>query len=283
MNQKIIVMQGIMGCGKTTKSKEIAKKDSNFVRVCRDDLREMRGEYWIPEQEKMISEWEDFLINSALNNGKSVVIDAMNLNDKTIAKWKQLAISKNINIEFKFINTSLLECIERDKNRERTIGAKIIKETYLKYEHFYKTKKLHQCPYLPKAIIVDIDGTLAQRNGRGPFEWHRVHEDLVKEEIANLVRLYADQGLTIIVFSGRDSVCRSETIKWLDNNSIPWNYLYMRKEDDCRKDSNVKKELFKNHIESNWFVELVIDDRKQVVDMWRELGLTCLQVDKGEF
>ena len=28
---------------------------------------------------------------------------------------------------------------------------------------------------------------------------------------------------------------------------------------------------------------IVLDDRKQVVDMWRSLGLTCLQVADGDF
>jgi predicted kinase len=283
MKQKIVVMQGIQGSGKSTHAKEIVNKDSNFVRVCRDDLREMRGKYWIPEQEKMISEWEDFLVKSALNNGKSVVIDAMNMYDKTIQKWKKIAKEYNAEIEFKFINTSLLECIERDKNRERTTGAKIIKETYLKYEHFYFTEKMKQDPDVPLAIIVDIDGTLAERNGRGPFEWNRVGEDLVKEEIATLVRIYKSHYFEVIVFSGRDSICRPETEKWLEEKEIYYDYLYMRKEGDNRKDFIIKKELFDEFVKDKFYVSVVIDDRKQVVDMWRDMGLTCLQVDKGEF
>ena len=30
-------------------------------------------------------------------------------------------------------------------------------------------------------------------------------------------------------------------------------------------------------------VEMVFDDRQKVVDMWREIGLTCMQVAPGNF
>jgi hypothetical protein len=58
----------------------------------------------------------------------------------------------------------------------------------------------------------------------------------------------------------------------------------MRAENDGRKDSIVKKELFEQHIVGKYYIDLVIDDRNQVVEMWRkDLGLTCLQVDYGDF
>ncbi len=34
---------------------------------------------------------------------------------------------------------------------------------------------------------------------------------------------------------------------------------------------------------SKLFIEYVLDDRTQVVDLWRSLGLTCLQVAYGDF
>jgi hypothetical protein len=38
-----------------------------------------------------------------------------------------------------------------------------------------------------------------------------------------------------------------------------------------------------NHIRPNYDVKYVIDDRDQVVDMWRSLGLRVLQVAPGNF
>ena len=57
----------------------------------------------------------------------------------------------------------------------------------------------------------------------------------------------------------------------------------MRKEGDHRRDSIVKKEIYDTLIKDEFDVEFVLDDRQQVVDMWREIGLKCLQVAEGNF
>ena len=57
----------------------------------------------------------------------------------------------------------------------------------------------------------------------------------------------------------------------------------MRKTGDNRKDSIIKEEIYRNLIEPNYNIEFVLDDRNQVVDMWRRIGLTCLQVADGNF
>ena|SRR5688500_15528169 len=134
------------------------------------------------------------------------------------------------------------------------------------------------------AIIVDIDGTLAKMNGRGPFDWDRVGEDKVNEPIRTLVNLYHMAGRHIIIFSGRDGCCKPQTTSWLVLNRIPFHDLYMREEGNNEKDAIIKRRLFDTHVKDNFIVEVVIDDRDQVVKMWREdLGLTCLQVAYGNF
>lgn len=53
---------------------------------------------------------------------------------------------------------------------------------------------------------------------------------------------------------------------------------------DNRKDSIVKRELYEKYIEGKYLIRFVLDDRNQMVDMWRnELGLKCLQVAEGNF
>lgn len=60
------------------------------------------------------------------------------------------------------------------------------------------------------------------------------------------------------------------------------NELLMRPKKDNRKDSVIKKELF-DKIKDKYNIQYVFDDRDQVVEMWRELGLTCLKVADGNF
>ena len=59
--------------------------------------------------------------------------------------------------------------------------------------------------------------------------------------------------------------------------------LHMRRAGDARKDSVVKRELFDAHVRDRYNVRRVYDDRNQVVDMWRSLGLACLAVAEGNF
>jgi hypothetical protein len=135
----------------------------------------------------------------------------------------------------------------------------------------------------PDAIICDIDGTLAHRKDRSPYDYSRVSEDRVDIDIRDLIFCMYDAGTTILLISAREDSCEEATKDWLENNLVPYKYLYMRKSGDFRKDSIVKQELFDEYIRNNYTVRFVLDDRDQVVKMWRDLGLKCLQVAEGAF
>jgi predicted kinase len=53
--QTLLILQGPPASGKSTWAKEFVKNNPWYIRVCRDDLRRMRGTYWIPGQEDMIT------------------------------------------------------------------------------------------------------------------------------------------------------------------------------------------------------------------------------------
>ena len=58
----------------------------------------------------------------------------------------------------------------------------------------------------------------------------------------------------------------------------------MRPENDNRKDCTVKKELYEKYINGNYYVDFVLDDRDQVVELYRnDIGLLVLQVAYGNF
>ncbi len=135
-----------------------------------------------------------------------------------------------------------------------------------------------------KAIICDIDGTLADKGTRFPFDYEKVDQDTVKHAVAEAVRLFHKEGYKIIIFSGREDISKEKTEVWLKTNNIPYEVLYMRKAKDFRKDAVVKKELYETYVMGKYEVLFVLDDRDQVVEMWRkDLGLPCFQVDYGNF
>ena len=66
------------------------------------------------------------------------------------------------------------------------------------------------------------------------------------------------------------------------NHVMVWTvefFHYLRADEDFRQDGIVKAELFKQILEDGWVPRIAIDDRQQVVDKWRSLGLHCWQVE----
>jgi hypothetical protein len=138
-----------------------------------------------------------------------------------------------------------------------------------------------------QAWIVDIDGTLALKGDRSPYDWARVGEDKPNAPVIAVVQALICRGYEIRYLSGRMEQCRDATIDWLREHvasaSLPTDLL-MRPDNDFRPDEVLKRELYEAHIKGRYEVMGVIDDRAKVVRMWRdEVGLICLQVAPGEF
>lgn len=136
---------------------------------------------------------------------------------------------------------------------------------------------------LPKAIICDIDGTLAHMNGRSPYDPTRYHEDNIDPVIQDIVNRYRKDGFFIIICSGRDDTYREVTAQWLAKHGILHDGLLMRKGGDRRNDAIIKREVYDEHIKDRFDIYFVLDDRDRVVAMWRDLGLKVLQVAPGDF
>ncbi len=151
---------------------------------------------------------------------------------------------------------------------------------------------------MTRAVIIDLDGTLydarARRErcfpegGKKDFDrWNaEAHEDMPNSWCAELVQAMRATGSFPIFVSGRDGTYEPQTRAWLKRNLnlTDQDYLlYMRPAGDYRKDTELKREIFDTHLRNAFDVRFCVDDRRQVVEMWRELGLVCLQCDEGEF
>lgn len=132
------------------------------------------------------------------------------------------------------------------------------------------------------AIVVDIDGTLAIRGDRSPYDWRSVGGDTPNEPVVRLVRQLG-RTCEVIYVSGRDERGRDDTSRWIAEWVGVEGRLFMRGRDDNRPDAEVKKAIYFDEIEPGFDVWLVLDDRSQTVKMWRDLGMTCLQVADGNF
>ena len=296
---KILVLQGVPASGKSTFARSLVLKDKSYVIVSRDAIREARGEYWIPEHEDYISDIEEFEIRSAIKHNLNPIIDATNLNPKTISKWKNLAKELNVNIEFKMFEIDFATALERDSKRERSVGKKVLERFFRDYfpnqlKAYYTDNRLKESfyPYNDEkedCIIVDLDGTVCLHNGRSPYDLTRVSEDIPNYPLVRFLQeLICNKH--IIFLSGREGTdqCRQDTINWLTKNicSSDFGYkweLLMRDKNNFEPDEIIKEKIFHKEIEPKYSVLAIFDDRDKVVKMWRSLGLLCNQVYWGNF
>ena len=129
------------------------------------------------------------------------------------------------------------------------------------------------------AIIVDLDGTLAILNSRGPFEWENVGNDNLNQPIAELMVMYQKYSYKTIILSGRDEAASEKTIKWLNQNDIIYDKLYLRPSNNQMSNADYKRMIFINEIQAKYNVLFILEDLPEVVKMWRdEFSLTVLQV-----
>jgi len=292
--QKIILTRGLPASGKSTWAKEFVKNSNGKAkRVNKDDLREMidAGVYSKPNEQLILAARNTLVDVWLANDIETIIIDDTNFEQKHFDKMQECAdmykkyVGTDVTVEYKdFLDVSLDVCLERDALRAKPVGEKVIKDMHQRYI----LPTIKEVPAVNKkgnTIIVDIDGTLAHRCDRQWFDYSKVDQDELDITVSGIVRAYAKMGYTILIVSGREATdeCRSKTLSWLVKHKVPYYDLMMRRENDYRRDSIVKKEIYNNYIKDKFDVEFVLDDRQQVVDMWREMGLKCLQVAEGNF
>jgi len=291
----IIILRGIPASGKSTYAKQLVKDNPGmYKRINRDDMREMLDVYHFSKgNEKFVKKVRDILIKMALEDGKHVIVDDTNISMKNINRITQLAdehrkkTGHDVKVEVKEFEVDLEEAIERDSKRERPVGSRTIRKMHRQLTGKYDDRGPHYKPQdetLPPAIICDLDGTLCVIHDRSPYDGTACESDLLNQPVFDIVKNYHDMGHQIILLSGRTDDAKPQTERWLAKYNVPYHQLIMRKHDDKRRDSIIKRELFENNIKGKYFVRFVLDDRNQVVDMWRQdLGLACLQVNYGDF
>lgn len=149
-----------------------------------------------------------------------------------------------------------------------------------------------------KYYIFDLDGTLADIEHRRHLvsgkkkNWSLFYKGCVNDSPnAAVVDLYkqldsSDDNI-MIIFSGRSNIVRRETQQWLEDNEIFYSLLMMRPEGDYTPDEVLKQEWLNRYLSHHEMtlsqVSAVFDDRQKVVNMWRDIGLTCFQVAPGDF
>ena len=301
---KLLILVGAPGSGKSTFARYFLRIEDNWIRVNRDDFRLMQfgDSLMIPFYEERISKMVEASVLTLLKSDTNVIIDATNTSLRTIQDMIH-TYTEYADISFKVFDLPVDELVKRcDKRYEETgkfISKSVVERNVANLKHTLEkfdfapiprkvqvatTSYATQDKNLPKAVICDLDGTLSLLNGRDPYNAATCDNDLLNEPVAATLKMAKQRGYQVILLSGREDKFREPTVRFLDKHQIGYDLLLMRTSNDFRKDNIIKRELFEGEIQGKYFVEFLLDDRNQVVDMWRkDLHLPCFQVNYGDF
>jgi predicted kinase len=252
------------------------------------------------------------LFEEAVKQGRKIIVDRMNFNKQQRERYISLAKKAGYEVNVIILCETPETCLERMLKRENheTIkdekNARSALQTFLtKYEPpeesegISSIKRIYPEGEKRPCIVVDLDGTLCDVEHRRHFvrrpqgekkDWGSffkgIPEDKPNQWCVELINKFSI-GYQIVFATGRDENQKKATVEWIKQNiglNLDWGYkLFMRHRNDSRQDSLVKEILLDFEILPRYKPLFMVDDRKQVVDMWRRRGFVCLQCDEGDF
>lgn len=256
--------------------------ESGFIAIRNSDFPD-RDVVWIDDKAynfvPEIIETFIELINDATYSAKLVPDDR--LISEVVSRLK---IDKKLHDFYRPFIEVLNKKLKKKESQRKPIWLDKIKENQAKEN--YRDNK---------AIIVDLDGTLAFPSDRSFYEEEKCESDIPNYPVTSLIYQYWKNGYKILFVSGRQDKARTQTEAWLCRHvlgsghaeffkklsSIYGCYLFMRQTGDMRDDSIVKEEIYKNFIEKDFYVDAVFDDRPRVVRTWETIGLFVFNCNQG--
>lgn len=301
--KNLIVMVGPCGSGKSTMARKYAAE--GYVHINQDS--QGRGHL--------------ALFETAVKSGQNIIVDRMGFTKQQRERYIAPAKLVGYFVEIIILHESYETCLDRMQKRQDHETIKDEKSARSALDMFFSKYERAQDSEADKvtriwpsgekyaAVICDLDGTLCNVDHRihhvnpkvkpegfrknWPGFFAGIPNDPVNEWCRDL--LIGMNHLNMIVYcSGRDENQRKMTVEWLKKNQLfeLWDDtfavfrevpLYMRHRNDSRQDCIAKEIILDFEILTRYKPIFFIDDRSQVVDMWRKRGYTCLQCAPGAF
>lgn len=134
-------------------------------------------------------------------------------------------------------------------------------------------------PDLPYIVISDIDSTIAEKGNRGIYEFEKAGCDKPIKATCEILRGMHLLGYLVALITGRPETSREVTEKWLKDNGIHYNYLFMRNPVDMRRNVIYKEDSYVSNIRGKFNTLFVMEDGKEACEMFKgKQGLRVFEI-----
>lgn len=305
---KLVMLVGPAGSGKSTFAKDLVA--NGFVRISQDDQGKQRhmelfeaslkaGSDTVIDRMNFNKDQRNRYLIPAREAGYEIEIHVFHVSREECFK-RMMARKDHPTVKTdQDANNALDTFFTKYERVEDSEATSVVRHGWEPYTH--KT---------PPVLIVDLDGTLCNIDHRLHHVKHEIKKhnrwDLFNKEIPNdsvneWCRLLIKRAHynPVIFCSGRTDSTRKDTEAWLmkhgfakelykkeDGTSVisrDYANLFMRHRNDYRQDYIIKEIILEFEIKTRYNIWMAVDDRQQVVDMWRRHGVTCLQCAPGDF
>lgn len=284
------------------------------------------------KKESEVSFIQQTIMKRAFRDGKTVYCDDTNMNPRNMTQLLKLASDYNAEIEQKYFNVPVEECKRRNRARGAA-GGRLVPEYVIdgmasrgyddegNIKEFVISPSKNQAFAVPfetrgmraiakfneqlernnpikgsAAVIIDVDGTLANNNHHAAYAFRRegfkkdypyffksIAEAQPNPSVRDLAnRMRDEDDLNLVVLTGRDDRYARELIAFIERSGVKASRVIAKRDGDGRPDFEFKSEQLAKLRAEGLAVVHSLDDRPQSVQMWAEHGILVSQVPYTE-
>ena len=146
-------------------------------------------------------------------------------------------------------------------------------------------------------VLCDMDHTVSDSRPRDYLletfpnvDWDAYHGKLIEDKpvipIVNLINSLHMTGFVVVGLTARPEKWRSLTMKWLVQYGVMMDDIIMRPDDGFEPAVTLKYNMAIEHFGSEDAIRenvaLLLDDRSDITDRFKQMGITTLQVKMGD-